>query len=71
MTPMSRKIHNPTHAQALVQLRTGRDLPELLEELYVGEGLTQEQVAARIGVTRLTAVRWLREFDIRRPEAIA
>jgi hypothetical protein len=38
MLHMTRKMQNMTHAQELVTLRTGRDVPDLLRELYVTEG---------------------------------
>ena len=69
---MTRKMQNQTHAQELVALRMGRPIADVLHDLYVVRGLTQEQVAAEIGVTRMTAVRWLAEYGItRRSEAIA
>ena len=58
-----------THAQELVELKWGRDLEELLEDLYVQQGRTQEQVAALLGVTRITARQWLIDFDIKRETA--
>lgn len=72
MWHMTRKMQNQTHAQELVALRMGRPIADVLRDLYVVRGLTQEQVAAEIGVTRMTAVRWLAEYGItRRSEAIA
>ena len=68
MLHMSRKVQNPTHAQALVTLRTGRPLPELLHDLYVVQGRSQVDIAAEIGVTRVTLAMWLREFGITRDD---
>jgi DNA-binding XRE family transcriptional regulator len=42
----------------------GRDVPELIRELYERDGLSQEEVAERIGVHRATVVRWMEEFGI-------
>lgn len=42
----------------------GRDVPELLRDLYETQGLSQEEVAARLGVHRATVVRWMAEFGI-------
>jgi len=56
----------PSHAQALVALRHGRSVPELLRDLYVAQGLSQVEVAARLGVTRQSVAMWLREYGIRR-----
>jgi DNA-binding XRE family transcriptional regulator len=57
---------NPTHAQALITLRTGREVPELLRDLYVTQRRSQERIAAELGVTRNTVSMWLREFGISR-----
>lgn len=71
MMPMLHKKQNRTHAQELVTLRTGRPVAEVLHDLYVEQGLSQERVAAILGVTRMTVAMWLREFDVTRPEAVA
>jgi DNA-binding XRE family transcriptional regulator len=63
-----RKMQNPTHAQALVTLRTGVEVPELLHELYVVQGKSQETIAEELGITRMTVAMWLREAGIARPE---
>jgi transposase len=42
----------------------GREVPDLIRELYVDEGLSQEDVAGRLGVHRATVVRWMAEFGI-------
>ena len=55
---------NPTHAQQLVALRTGRPVPDLLRDLYVTQGLSQEEIARQLGITRMTVAMWLREFGI-------
>jgi transposase len=69
MLHMTRKMQNMTHAQELVTLRTGRDVPDLLRELYVTEGRSQVAIAATLGVSRNTVAMWLREFGIdRTPE---
>lgn len=71
MWHMARKMQNRTHAQELVQLRTGRPVPDVLTDMYVKDGLSQEQVAVALGVTRLTIARWLREYGIEKPEIVA
>ena len=60
---------NLTHAQALVALREGRPVPDLLHDLYVVERLSQVAIAARLGVTRQSVAMWLREYGIRRAAA--
>ena len=66
MMPMTRKMQNPTHAQALVTLRTGRPVEEVLQKLYVERHLSQADIAEELGITRVTVAMWLREFGIER-----
>jgi hypothetical protein len=42
----------------------GREVPDLLRELYVVQGLSQEEVAEKLGVHRSTVVGWMAEFGI-------
>lgn len=63
-----RNTPNLTHAQALVTLRTGRPVPDLLRELYVDRALSQVSIAAELGVSRITVAMWLREFGISRED---
>jgi len=69
MLHMTRKMQNQTHAQELVALRTGRSVEENLRDLYVKRGLTMAEVAAELGVSRLTIAMWLREFQVERLSA--
>lgn len=66
---MSRNTPNRTHAQELVSLRTGREPRELLQELYVTERRSQADIAAELGVSRMTVAMWLREYGIVRAAA--
>lgn len=59
-----RNTPNPTHAQQLVTLRTGREVPDLLREMYVVRRLSQADIAAELGITRMTVAMWLREHGI-------
>lgn len=66
---MMHEMRNPpnlTHAQELVTLRTGRQVPELLRELYVDRRLSQADIAAELGISRMTVAMWLREHAITR-----
>jgi len=71
MLPMPRKMQHRTHAQALVTLRTGRPVEDVLRELYVERRLSQADIAAELGITRMTVAMWLREFGIERTKATA
>lgn len=67
-----RNTPNPTHAQELISLRhDGRSVPDILRELYVERGLSQERVAAELGVTRMTVARWLLEHQIFRDDRVS
>lgn len=69
MLHMTRKMQNRTHAQELVRLRTGRELPDLLHEMSQLRGLSQIAIAAELGVSRQTVAMWLREYGLAsRPE---
>lgn len=71
MLPMQRKTPKRTHAQELVRLRTGRELPELLHDLWVEQRLSQGAISEELGVSRITVAMWLREYGIERAEASA
>lgn len=57
-----------SHAQLLVEERTGRDLEELLRELYVQRRHSQGEIATALGVSRPAVSLWLREHGITREE---
>jgi transcriptional regulator with XRE-family HTH domain len=59
-----RSIVLKSRAQQFVEAREGRELADLLTELYVDQHLTQEQVAARLGVRRATVSRWMNDLGI-------
>lgn len=42
----------------------GAPLRDVLTRLYVDEGLSQQQVAERLGISRDTVVRWMAEEGI-------
>jgi len=52
----------------LVQLRTGRNLEDLLRELYVDKRHSQEEIAKALRVHRITVGDWLAEFGISRDD---
>ena len=53
-----------SHARQLVETREGRDLPELLRELFVSQRMTRVAIAKRLGVGRDTVARWIDEYDV-------
>lgn len=64
-----RNTPNPTHAQQLVALQTGREVREVLRDLYVTQKRSQQAIASELGVTRVTVAMWLREYGISRSPA--
>lgn len=61
---MQRTNEYKSHAQQLVETREGRDLPELLRDLFVFQRMTHKAIAERWGVSRGTVARWIDEYDI-------
>ena len=57
-----------SHAKELVRERTGRDVDELLRELYVEKRHGQREIAKALGVHRMTVSLWLREYGITRED---
>ncbi len=57
-----------SRAEQVVEGRTGRQLPELLRELYVDQRHTQEEIAKALGVHRVTVNQWLASFRISRDD---
>jgi DNA invertase Pin-like site-specific DNA recombinase len=59
-----------------VQIRTGREVPELVREMYLDRRYSDQEIADAIGVHRVTVTNWRQEWGIRRedrpaPEAAA
>jgi CRP-like cAMP-binding protein len=57
-----------SRAEQVVEQRTGRDLPDLLRELYIEKRHTQEEIASYLGVHRITVLNWLALFGINRED---
>ena len=57
-----------SHAKELVRERTGREVPDLLRELYVDRRHTQAEIARALDVHRMTIVLWLQEYGITRSD---
>lgn len=57
-----------SYAKELVKRSTGREVPELLRELYIDKRHTQHEIAEALDVSRDTVVRWLAEYGITRDD---
>ena len=57
-----------SYAQVLVEERTGRQVDELLRELYVDKRHSQEEIARALRVSRASISTWLREYGITRDD---
>ena len=57
-----------SRSEQVVERRTGRDLGELLRELYVEQRHTQAEIAAALGVHRVTVNTWLSRYGITRDD---
>lgn len=57
-----------SYAEAAVRERTGRDVDELLRELYVEKRHSQQEIADAIGVSRALVSQWLAKFEITRED---
>ena len=57
-----------TPAKELVRLRTGRDIPDLLQELYVDRRYNLTEIGNALGISRETVRLWLDEAGIQRPD---
>ena len=59
---------NKSYAAELVTARTGREVPELLRELYVDKRHSQREIAEALGVSRRQVSTWLARHDIARED---
>lgn len=62
-----------SHAKNAVRIATGREVPDLLRELYVDKRHSQKEIAvglAKLGVSvhRMTINAWLAEYGISRDD---
>ena len=60
-----------SHAKELVRRTTGREVPDLLRELYVEKRHSQGEIADALGVHRMTVGQWLAEYGITREDRAA
>jgi transcriptional regulator with XRE-family HTH domain len=65
MRTVEQQVVRPkTWAMQLVEAREGKTIEQLVEDLYVREGLTQAQVADRLGITNSALSRWMTALGI-------
>jgi transposase len=57
-----------SYAERLVHERTGRDVPDLLRDLYVERRYSQQEIADHLGVSRGAIVGWLNRYGISRDD---
>ena len=48
----------------VVELRLGRSIEDVIREMHYEQGLTQEQVAEKIGVHGATLSRWMEKLGL-------
>lgn len=60
-----------SYAKELVRERTGREVDDLLRDLYITKRHSQEEIADALGVNRVTVSQWLREYGISRDDRAA
>jgi hypothetical protein len=47
-----------------LEVMHGRTLDTVIRDLYEGEGLSQEAVGERLGVSRWTVIKWMAAYGI-------
>ncbi len=60
-----------SHARESVAARTGRDVDELLRELYVDRGYNFVEIGKALGVSRELVRQWIETAGLERPSAEA
>jgi len=53
-----------SNAQQLLEASLGRPLEEALRDWYHRDGLTQIEIAEKLGLDQSTVTRWMRQFGI-------
>lgn len=56
-----------SHARDAVAARTGRDVDELLKELYVDKGYNFVEIGRALGVSRELVRQWVELAELKRP----
>lgn len=63
---MSDRIKSRTEQE--VQRRANREVPDLVRELYVDRRFTDQEIAAALGVHRVTVTKWRADWGITRED---
>lgn len=53
-----------SRTEQVVEATHGAPVDQLIRRLYVDEGLSQEQVALRLGVGRKAVITWMADYGI-------
>lgn len=61
---LSGNLKIKSRSEQLVELRFGEPVAALLARLYVDRGMTQDEVAAELGVGRKAVIRWMADYGI-------
>jgi DNA invertase Pin-like site-specific DNA recombinase len=57
-----------SYAKELVRRQTGREVADVLRELYLDKRHTQQEIADALGVSRMAIGAWLAEYGISRDD---
>ena len=60
---MSYPSHIRTAVQQVIEAREGAPIDQVLARLY-GEGMTQQEIADRLGVSRITVIAWMQRLGL-------
>lgn len=60
--------HRKSHAKETVRRATGREVDDLLRDLYVERRHSQQEIADALGVHRRTIEAWLEGYGITRED---
>jgi DNA invertase Pin-like site-specific DNA recombinase len=59
---------NKSYSKELVRRSTGREIDDLLRELYLDRRHSQQEIAEALGITRSLVGQWLAEYGISRED---